>query len=118
MKKIIIMIAAALALTGSVRAQSIEEGIKMVKYERNATAQKILQPLAATNPLANYYLGLAQLGPDNDNPEVARATFNKFPDDPANMAGLARVAFATGNAAEGMRLATTVADKAKKKDWQ
>src|SRR5690606_2370026 len=48
----------------------------------------------------------------------ARATFSKYPEDPANMAGMARLAFLSGNAAEGQRLATAVADKAKRKDWQ
>jgi len=110
------MLAIATALSFGAGAQSLDEGIKMVNYERYSSAEKILQPLAAGNPTANYYLGIAQLSLENK--EAARATFSKFPEDPANMAGMARLAFLSGNAAEGLRLATAVADKAKKKDWQ
>lgn len=110
-----IAIVAAMALGFSVQAQSLEDGIKMVKYERFESAKKILQPLAASNATANYYLGLAELGLENTS--AAQAAFNKYPEDAANMAGMARVAFASGNAQEGTRLAQAAADKAKKKDW-
>ena len=106
----------ALALSTAVGAQSLDEGIKMVKYERYVSAKRILEPLAATNPTANYYLGIAELGLDNK--EAARADFAKYPADPANMAGTARVYFESGNAAEGQKLALSVADKAGKKDAQ
>lgn len=111
-----IAIVAALALGFSVQAQSLEDGIKMVKYERYESAKKILQPLSASNPTANYYLGLAELGLENTS--AAQAAFNKYPEDAANMAGMARVAFAGNNNQEGTRLAQAAADKAKKKDWQ
>lgn len=111
-----IVLAAAFALSTGARAQSLEEGIKMVKYERYESARKILAPMATTNAAANYYLGLAELG--SGNVEAARADFAKYPTDLANIAGMARVAFETGNAAEGQRLAMSVADKAGKKDAQ
>lgn len=111
-----IMLAALFALSIGARAQTLDEGIKMVKYERYESAKKILAPLAATNSMANYYLGLAELG--DGNAEAARADFAKYPNDLANMAGTARVAFETGNSAEGQRLAMAVADKAGKKDVQ
>ncbi len=110
------MLAALFALSIGARAQSLEEGIKMVKYERYESARKILAPMAATNAAANYYLGLAELG--SGNREAARADFAKYPADLANIAGMARVAYETGNAAEGQRLALSVADKAGKKDAQ
>ncbi|MES2480053.1 MAG: tetratricopeptide repeat protein [Bacteroidota bacterium] len=111
-----IFVVAALSLSMGVKAQTIEEGIKMLNYERYETAQKVLEPLAAGNPRANYYLGLAQLG--NENKEAARATFSKFPDDAANIAGLARVLFAEGNTTEGTAKALQAAGKAKKKEWE
>lgn len=96
------------------QAQSLEEGIKMLNYERYESAQKALQPLAAGNARANYYLGLAQLG--NEDTAAARATFMKFPEDAANIAGMARVLFAQGKNTEGTAKALLAASKAKKKE--
>lgn len=115
-KKSVFMLAIAASLSFGAGAQSLDEGIKMVKYERYTSAEKMLTPLAASNPTANYYLGLAQLGQENKT--AAAATFAKYPEDAANMAGMARLAYMNGNAAEGQRLSKAVADKAKKKDWQ
>lgn len=95
-------------------AQSVDEGAKMVRYERYETAKRILTPLAATDPRAAYYLGLAELGLENK--AAAEAAFRRFPEEPTTMAGLARLAFMNGNRAEGERLVKAVADKAKKKD--
>jgi predicted Zn-dependent protease len=115
-RKAILLLSISAALSFGALAQSQEEGIKMVNYERYKTAQSTLGPLAASNPIANYYLGLSQLGA-GDN-AAALATFQKFPDDPANKAGMARVAFMNKDAARGMQLATEVANSAKKKEWQ
>lgn len=104
---------AALSFT-AVQAQNLEEGKKLVRYERYSSAEKVLQPLAATDPIANYYLGISELG--QGNTEQARTIFGKYPSDPANMAGMAWVNFATGNKTDGMRLAKSVADMAKRKD--
>lgn len=111
-----IVIMAALALTYNVQAQSLEEGVKMYQYERYESAKKILTPLAAGNPTANYYLGLSELGMEDT--AAARNTFLKFPEDNANMSGLARVAFITGKTPEGNRLTSVIASKAKRKDWE
>ena len=116
MNKTIVMMAAAAVLNVAAKAQSLEEGIKMVKYERYESAKKILEPMAAGNPTANYYLGLAELGLENK--DAARIDFMKYPADLANISGMARLAFESGNAAEGQRLAQSVADKAGKKDAQ
>ena len=116
MNKSIVMIAAATVISFGAKAQSLEEGIKMVKYERYESAKKILAPLAGSNAAANYYLGLAELGLENK--DAARTDFAKYPADLANIAGMARVAFESGNVAEGQRLAQSVADKAGKKDAQ
>lgn len=111
-----IVIMAALALGISAQAQTLEDGVKMYNYERYESAKKILSPLAATNPTANYYLGLSELALDNAN--EAKNTFSKYAEDAANMAGLARVAYANNNVEEGNKLAQTIADKAKKKEWE
>lgn len=111
-----ILIAAALTLSLGVQAQTIEEGIKMLNYERYESAQKILEPLAAGNPRANYYLGLALIG--NEKKDQAKAVFAKFPEDPANMSGSALISYLEGNAVQGQQQATAAAGKAKKKDWE
>lgn len=115
-KKSIMMLAVAAALSFGAGAQSLEEGIKMVKYERFNSAEKILEPMAAGNPTANYYLGLTRLG--QEKVAEAKAIFAKYPDDAANKAGMAQIAFMEKNPTEGKRIADEVASKAKKKDWQ
>jgi tetratricopeptide (TPR) repeat protein len=115
MKKTIVVIA-ALMLSMGVKAQSLEEGVKMYQYERYASAHKGLEGQAASNPLANYYLGLAQIG--EGQLDAAKATFSKYPEDAANKAGLARVAFEQKKASEGNVLTVAVAGMAKKKTWE
>ncbi|OSZ82270.1 hypothetical protein CAP35_03095 [Chitinophagaceae bacterium IBVUCB1] len=116
MKQSIVLIAAAVTLAVNVKAQTLEEGIKMYNYERYQTAKKILEPLAGTNPLANYYWGLSEL--QIGNKDKAREIFMKHPAHYANMGGLARVLFVEGKADEGMKAATELASKAKKKEWE
>lgn len=112
----LMMMAVLLFSFTGIQAQTLEEGIKMYRYERYETARKILEPLAAGSTVANYYLGLAELSMENT--EKAKTIFAKFPDDAANMSGLARVAYTEKNVAEGNRLAKIVADKAKRKEWE
>ena len=111
-----IVIIAALALSVSAKAQSFDDGVKMYNYERYQSAEKIFTPLAANNAMANYYMGLSQL--ERGDVNTAKLTFAKYPEDPANMAGMARVAFTQGNITQGMQLATAVAGKARKKEWE
>ncbi len=116
-KKTFLVPAFVLALSvGTVTAQaqnSMQEGVKMLQYERYESARRMLTPLA-TDARANYYLGLAELG--DENYEAARAAFAKYPDDAANIAGMAQLAFAQGDKATGTRLAEQAAGKAGKKD--
>ena len=117
MKQPIVIVAAmTLGFGFSAEAQSLEQGIKMYQYERYESAKKELEPLAGTDPVANYYLGLAELGLEHT--DQAQAIFAKNPEDAANMAGLARVAYTKGDANEGARLAKAVADKAGRKAWE
>lgn len=104
-----------LLISTGLRAQTLEDGIKMYKYERFESSKKILEPLASSNPLANYYLGLSELGLQNIS--GAKAIFQKYPEDNANNAGIARVLFAENKSAEAMAMLTKTAAKAKKKDW-
>ena len=111
-----IIIMAALALGIGVNAQSLEDGVKMYRYERYESAKKILEPLAATNSAANYYFGLSELALDNS--KEASVIFSRYAEDPANMSGLARVAYTSNNIDEGNKLTKIVADKAGKKAWE
>ena len=104
----------AIVLTISAKAQSLNDGIKMYQYERYQTAKQILTPLAANDAMANYYLGLAEL--NMGNTDAAKNIFAKYPEDYANISGMARVAFATGNDATANKILTDLVDKAKKKN--
>ncbi len=116
--KIKFPIALALACSLSIfaEAQNMDQGMKNLQYEKYESAKKVLEPLAATDPKANYLLGLTELG--NENTEAAKNIFLKYPEDAANMSGLARVAFMKGNVAEGNRLTSIIAEKARKKEWE
>ncbi len=115
MKQFVVM-AMATALALQVNAQSVEEGEKMIDYGRYESAKKILTPLAAKDAVANYYLGIAELG--LEHVPAARATFAKYPDDFYNQAGMARVLFSEGQKDQAGKILTTLTDKAKKKDWE
>lgn len=114
MKQILVTIAAA-ALTITATAQSLEEGIKMYRYERYASAKRILQPLATTDATANYYYGLAEL--ELGNADAAMNAFVKYPMDYANISGTVRVKFAKEGEASGMQAANALAALAKKKEF-
>ena len=107
---------AAIAIAISAQAQStVQNGIKMYNYNKQVSAQRVLAPLSASDPLANYYLGLSYLAQGNTS--MASTTFSKYPEDPANLSGTARVAFVSGDAAKGMQIARDLAGKSKKKEW-
>lgn len=116
MRKYIIALAIVIS-AGFAKAQTVEEAVQLLKIERFESAKKILLPLAASNPLANYYLGLSELGADNSNVQEAKAIFQKYPDDAANMAGIARIMFIEKKAPEAASMLAKVAGKAKKKDY-
>jgi hypothetical protein len=109
-----IMTIAAVAVSIIANAQTLQDGIKMYNYKKFQSAERILAPLA-TDPLANYYLGLSYL--EQGKIEPAILAFAKFPEDPANIAGTARVAFEQKNPAKGMQIAKDLAAKSKKKEW-
>ena len=114
MKQFITIVAAA-AISISATAQSLEEGMKMYRYERYASAKTALQPLAGTNAMANYYYGLSELGLGNT--DAAMNAFVKYPEDYANISGTVRVKFATQGEAAGMQAAKALVDMGKKKDF-
>ncbi len=113
-KFFVVMSAVALSLNAS--AQSWEEGAKMYNYQRYSTAKNMLAPMAEKDPMANYYLGLAEL--ELGNVDAAKALFSKYPENNANISGLIRVAFLKGDAAGAMQMAKNLADKTKRKQWE
>lgn len=114
MKQLIVTLVAAVFVINA-SAQSLEEGMKMYRYERYASAKKILQPLAATDMQANYFYGLSELGLGNT--DAAMQAFVKYPEDYANIGGTVRVKFATQGEVAGMQAAKALADMGKKKEW-
>ena len=115
MKKIMIILT-ALVLTINAGAQSTTDaGIKMYNYGKYQSAETILAPLAAADAVANYYLGLTYLA--LGDAAKANATFTKYPEDPANISGTARVAFVNKDINKGMQIAKDLAAKSKKKEW-
>ncbi len=116
MKKLII-ITAAVAIGFAARAQqpTVESGIKLYNYKNYVSAQRVLLPFSVKDARANYYLGLSYL--ESGNPAKANVQFQKYPEDPANIAGTARVAFAMKDAAKGNQIVKDLAAKAKKKEY-
>lgn len=106
----------ATAVVYDVNAQSLEQGKKLLVYEKHASAEAALKSLASSSPEANYHYGLAllELGKIDD----AKATFAKHPDDYMNIAGTARALYTEGKGDEAYKLLQGIVDKAKKKDWE
>ncbi len=104
----------AVAVTIAAQAQTLQDGIKMYNYDKFLSAERILAPLAS-DPQANYYLGLTYL--KQKKIDQANTTFMKFPEDPANIAGTARVAFEKKDMTKGMAIVKDLAAKSKKKEW-
>jgi hypothetical protein len=117
MKKVIMVFAfAGIGFGAFAQDANVKNGIKLYYYKKYKSAQGVLAPLADKDPLANFYLGLTYI--EQGNLQQAQATFVKFPEDPANISGTARVAFLNKDVANGNRIAKEVAAKGKKKDWQ
>ncbi len=116
MKKLLV-VAAAVSMAFASRAQvtKLEDGIKLYNYENYASAQKALAPLAVNDAIANYYLGLCYL--KQGDVKKASYYFQKHPEDPANIAGMIRVAYAQGEKDKAIALAKDLASKAKKKEY-
>jgi len=113
-KRIMILLAAVTFTVGA-NSQTVQDGIKMYHYKKLKSAKRILEPIASTDHLANYFLGLSYL----ETGDIAKANeiFMKYPEDPANISGTIRVAYANKNATQGMQIAKDLYAKAKKKDW-
>lgn len=115
MRKVITVMAIIVFSVNAIAQETTQDGIKMYQYRKYQSAQRILTPLAAKDPLANYYLGLSLL--ESGNVAQANSTFLKYPEDPANISGTARIAFANKDKAKGMQIAKDLAAKSKKKEW-
>ena len=111
-----ISVGIAIAISAMAQQPTLENGIKLYNYKNYNSAQRVLTPLSVKDPIANYYLGLSYL--ESGSASKASHQFEKYPDDPANISGTARVAFATKDAAKGNQIVKDLAAKAKKKEWQ
>lgn len=113
MKKVSLVLVISCLTMSATLAQTIDQGIKMFKYKRYETAKSIFSALSS-DPVANYYLGLIEL--ENENKVAAKSIFEKYPEDAANLSGLARIKFEEKSTPEAMSLLEKAASKAKKKD--
>lgn len=99
----IIMVAALLGIANGIMAQSIDDGLKDLYYDKNQSAKQTFEKLAASKPdeRAYYYLGIAELGLENK--EAAAAAFQKglqsVPTSPLLQVGMGRIDLLNGNAA-------------------
>ena len=63
-KAVLIVLAIAFSINANAQ-QTLDNGIKMYNYKKWQSAERILEPLAVTDPKANYYLGLCYLESGN-----------------------------------------------------
>lgn len=101
-RNILIAASAMLLAAGSVKAQTVEDGLKDLYYQKYSSANQDFQKVIAAKPTeerAYYYQGIAQLGL-GDNAGAA-ATFQKglaaVPNSPLLTAGLGRIDLLNGN---------------------
>lgn len=112
--KILFLSVIALFFANSIWAQEISNAVKLYEYKRYASAIKELEPMAATNSEANYYLGLCYIG--LEDLDKAQGIFSKYADDPANISGKARILFEKDKATDAMALVQQVAGKSTRKN--
>lgn len=93
-----------LAGSGSVMAQSVEDGLKDLYYRKNESAKQTFEKVIAAKPTddkAYYYLGIAEL--NLDNKAAAAAAFQKglqaVPTSPLLQVGMGRIDLLNGDAA-------------------
>lgn len=114
LKKVSFLIAMFCGVAIPAFTQTFEEGKKMYLYDKYESAIGILEPLSAESAIANYYLGLSQLY--SGKKDIARETFQKKIEHPANLAGMARVLFMEGKKPEGMAMLEKVVDMSTRKN--
>ncbi|WP_295124689.1 hypothetical protein [uncultured Chitinophaga sp.] len=90
------LIAALLCFSGSAMAQSVEEGMKNLYYEKYQSAKQDFEKVIAAKPTedkAYYYLGIAELGLENKAGAVAafQKGLQAVPNSPLLTAGLGRI---------------------------
>lgn len=99
----LIMIAALLGIANGLLAQSIEDGLKDLYYDKYQSAKQTFEKIIASKPdeRAYYYLGMAELGLENT--AGAAAAFQKglqaVPTSPLLQVGMGRIDLINGNAA-------------------
>jgi len=98
-----LFIATLLCITNNIMAQSIEDGLKDLYYDKYESAKQTFTKLSTAKPddRAYYYLGMAELGLENK--DAAAAAFQKglqaVPNSPLLQAGMGRIDLLNGNAA-------------------
>ncbi|MCL6523307.1 MAG: tetratricopeptide repeat protein [Thermoflavifilum sp.] len=114
---------ALLTVGMATRAQSVDEAIQNLKYQKFRTAKTELQQYLATHPKddrAYYYLGLADLG--LDLVDSARQDFQQglqvAPGSPLNTVGMARLDILNGKYDEAKAKIQQAFDASKGRDFE
>lgn len=117
------MVLAFLATVAAVHAQSVDDAIQNLKYQKFRTAKQILQQYLANHPKddrAYYYLGLADLG--LDLADSARMDFQQGlqvnPGSPLNTVGLARLDILNGKYDDAKTKIQQAYDASKGRDFE
>lgn len=113
MKKITLLLI-IIASVFAAQAQDKEKGISYYNYQKYQSAIQELSPLSEKDDYANYYLGLSYI--DMEEFDKAKSIFKRFPEDPANMAGQARILFLEEKDEEAKSMLENVIRKASRRD--
>jgi len=101
MKKIILPVVTSLTICAVISAQSVNDGVKFLYYERVTSAKQTLQQVVAANPkdpVAIYWLGQAYLvsGLDDSAKAVYQNALNSGVNDPWIWVGMGHVEIMQG----------------------
>jgi len=103
MRKQLVVIALLLGAANSIKAQSVEDGLKDLYYNKFESAKQTFNKVIAAKPddRAYYYLGIADL--EMEDQAAAAADFQKglqaIPNSPLLQVGMGRIDLLNGNTA-------------------
>jgi Flp pilus assembly protein TadD len=108
-----LLVLTALFLSGTMGAQTIEEGKKFMYYERYNSAKDVFRKLIAANPnntVAIYWLGMATISQADFGPkelaeakELYRKALETNPNNPLLIAGMGHIELHEGKSQDAKK---------------